>query len=75
MGGVGSSLNAYDSSYYLFYGLGYDGYIGTITKFKLSERIKESELAKKKRLRENNLFYKSMVEVSSEESDEEVLNF
>ena len=48
-GGLGSSLNVYGNEYYLFYGLGENGYIGTISKFSITERVKESELAKKKK--------------------------
>ena len=48
-GGLGSSLNLYGSDYYLFYGLGEEGYIGTISKFSITETVKESDLAKKKR--------------------------
>jgi len=33
LGGIGSSITCYENDYYVFFGLGEDGYIGTISSF------------------------------------------
>lgn len=66
-GGLGSSLNLYGSDYYLFYGLGEEGYIGTISKFSITEQVKESELAKKKREKLQHLMISTELSSSSDE--------
>ena len=40
---------SYKSEYYLFFGLGEHGYSGTISKFSLSETVKETDADKKKK--------------------------
>lgn len=55
LGGVGSSLNQYHGDYYLFYGLGEEGYSGEVYKFNIEEQVKESENKKKKLIERNNL--------------------
>ena len=64
-GGTGTSINLYGSEYYLFYGLGEEGYIGTISKFSITEEIKESDLLKKKKEKMQMLF-QSTAELSSD---------
>lgn len=41
MGGIGSSITEYDDKYYVFFGLGEDGYIGGISSFTIDEKVKE----------------------------------
>lgn len=35
------------TNYYVFYGLGKEGYIGTIGRFQIEEKIEENEIKKK----------------------------
>lgn len=55
LGGIGSTLNQYNEEYYLFYGLGEDGYSAEVFKFNIKEEIQESSSKKKKFLERNNL--------------------
>lgn len=48
LGGIGSTLNQYNEEYYLFYGLGEDGYSADVFKFNIKEEIQESSSKKKK---------------------------
>ena len=48
LGGIGSTVNSYNRDFYLFFGLGEEGYIGEITRFSITEEIKEAEIKKKK---------------------------
>ncbi len=41
IGGIGSSIAEYDSKYFIFFGLGEEGYIGAPSKFVVEEKIKE----------------------------------
>ena len=41
LGGIGSSVTEYDGGYYVFFGLGEDGYIGGISSFAIDEKVKE----------------------------------
>jgi hypothetical protein len=40
LGGVGSSITQYENEYFVFFGLGEDGYIGTISGFCIEEKVK-----------------------------------
>lgn len=55
LGGIGSTLNQYNEEYYLFYGLGEDGYSAEVFKFNIKEEIQESSSKKKKFLERNDL--------------------
>lgn len=57
----------------MFYGLGEEGYIGTISKFSVTEEIKESELLKKKKEKMQFLM-QSTAELSSDSSSDD-MNF
>lgn len=35
LGGIGSTINKYHDSYYLFFGLGEEGYLGSINNFEI----------------------------------------
>lgn len=48
LGGIGSSIAEYENQYFVFFGLGEDGYIGTPSKFEIEEKVKEKEIHKKK---------------------------
>ena len=54
LAGVGSTLNKYNEQYYMFYGLGEEGYSAEIFSFEVEEAVKENE-NKKRRLLERNL--------------------
>ena len=41
-------MTKYDDQFYLFFGLGASGYIGTVHSFRIEEKITESELKKRK---------------------------
>lgn len=49
LGGIGSSITFYEDKYYVFFGLGEEGYIGGISCFKIDEKVKEKETLKKKK--------------------------
>lgn len=48
MGGIGSTISKYGNEFYLFFGLGDEGYVGTVNSIKIEERVIESEVKKKK---------------------------
>jgi hypothetical protein len=54
---------------YLFFGMGDSGYIGTVSNFKIEEKIVENEIKKKKE-RHLDLDWKEQREILSD-SDEE----
>ena len=72
-GGTGTSINFHSGEYYLFYGLGEEGYIGTISKFSIAEEVKESDLVKKKKEKLQHLLMHSSDQLSSDSSRD--LNF
>ena len=48
LGGLGSAMVLHKENYYVFYGLGKEGYIGTINRFLIEEKVEEIESKKKK---------------------------
>jgi hypothetical protein len=53
LGGIGSTITSYGDNYYVFFGLGQQGYIGTVGRFKIEEKLKERDNKKKKLLKAN----------------------
>lgn len=54
LGGIGSTVTEWEGRYYVFFGLGEEGYIGNVGRFEIEERVKENLVVKKKRLVNNN---------------------
>lgn len=47
-GGLGSTLTKYEDEYFIFFGLGPNGYIGNVNSLRIDERVIENENRKKK---------------------------
>ena len=47
-GGLGSTITKYENEYYLFFGLGPNGYVGNISSLQIEEKVVENDHRKKK---------------------------